>query len=38
VRDALPADLPILEEELLWLSDLLASLLVSDVKEAPTHD
>lgn len=29
VRDELPDGLPILEEELLWLTDLLASLLTS---------
>ncbi len=38
VRDELPAELPILEEELLWLTDLLASLLSSEPKENPNHD
>lgn len=38
VRDELPAELPILEEELLWLTDLLASLLSSEPKESPDHD
>lgn len=38
VRDELPEDLPILEEELLWLTDLLASLLASDTQEEPASD
>lgn len=38
VRDELPADLPILEEELLWLTDLLASLLSPDLKEYSDDD
>lgn len=36
MRGELPADLPILEEELLWLSDLLASLLSSERRQTPT--
>jgi hypothetical protein len=35
VHDELPAELPILEEELLWLTDLLALLLSSDEIEEP---
>ncbi|KNH02194.1 hypothetical protein J121_2438 [Qipengyuania citrea LAMA 915] len=38
VRDELPADLPILEEELLWLTDLLATLLSPGPKESPDND
>ena len=38
VRDELRAELPILEEELLWLTDLLASLLASEPKESPDCD
>lgn len=38
VRDELPAYLPILEEELLWLTDLLATLLSSGPKENPGGD
>ena len=38
VHDELAADLPILEEELLWLTDLLATLLSSGPKENPDND
>ena len=33
VRDELPDELPILDEELLWLSDLFASILASTQME-----
>jgi len=38
VRDELPADLPILEEELLWLTDLLATLLSPETQKELDHD
>ncbi|NCP00007.1 MAG: hypothetical protein GW757_05875 [Alphaproteobacteria bacterium] len=38
VRDELPAELPILEEELLWLTDLVAALLSPQAQEDPDHD
>lgn len=38
VHDELPDNLPILEEELLQLTDLLASLLSPDPKEDPYCD
>lgn len=38
VHDEMPADLPILEEELLWLTDLMAALLAADNQENPSHD
>lgn len=36
--DELPAELPILEEELLWLTDLIASLLARTNDKEPDHD
>lgn len=38
MRDELPAELPILEEELLWLTDLVAALLSPQAQEDPDHD
>lgn len=38
VRDELPADLPILDEELLWLTDLFASLLARSDDKDLNHD
>jgi len=34
----MPAELPIPEEELLWLTDLLASLLARADDKEPDHD
>lgn len=38
VYDELPGDLPIVDEELLWLTDLVAVLLAHPLDEEPDHD
>ena len=38
VYDELPGELHILEEELLWLTDLVAVLLAHPLDEEPDHD
>lgn len=38
VRDELPAEFPILEEELLWLTDVFAQLLSPTTQENAEYD